>query len=163
MHKALPEVVNGAGKNIIPEAEKESLWKKFLDKFRDPIIIILLVVLVFSVIVSVYEVYWLGKPASSLIEPAGILVAILLATGIGFIFEVRAEKEFEVLNKVKDERPVKVIRKSSNGRQTQFYEIRKCDVCVGDIVQLESGDEVPADAIVLEAASLKVDESHIHR
>lgn len=154
-----PEVVNGAGKNIIPEAEKESLWKKFLDKFRDPIIIILLVVLVFSVIVSVYEVYWLGKPASSLIEPAGILVAILLATGIGFIFEVRAEKEFEVLNKVKDERPVKVIRKSSNGRQTQFYEIRKCDVCVGDIVQLESGDEVPADAIVLEAASLKVDES----
>ena len=154
-----PEVVSGAGKNIIPEAEKESLWKKFLDKFRDPIIIILLIVLAFSVAVSVYEIYWLGKPISSLIEPAGILVAILLATGIGFIFEVRAEKEFEVLNKVKDERPVKVIRKTGRGNNTQFYEIHRCDVCVGDIIQLESGDEVPADAIVLEAASLRVDES----
>jgi len=154
-----PEVVQGAGKNIIPEAEKESLWKKFLDKFKDPIIIILLVVLAFSVIVSIYEIYWLGKPVASLIEPAGILVAILLATGIGFIFEVRAEKEFEVLNKVKDERPVKVIRKSGKKGQAQFYEIRRCDVCIGDIVQLESGDEVPADATILEAVSLRVDES----
>ena len=154
-----PQVKEGAGKNIIPESEKEPLWKKFLEKFKDPIIVILLVVLVFSIAVSVYEILSLGKPMSSLIEPAGILVAILLATGIAFIFEVRAEKEFQILNKAKDERPVKVIRKTGKGNRTQIYEIKRCDVVVGDIVQLESGDEVPADSIVIDAASLRVDES----
>ena len=154
-----PQVKEGAGKNIIPESEKEPLWKKFLEKFKDPIIVILLVVLVFSIAVSVYEILSLGKPMSSLIEPAGILMAILLATGIAFIFEVRAEKEFQILNKAKDERPVKVIRKTGKGNRTQIYEIKRCDVVVGDIVQLESGDEVPADSIVIDAASLRVDES----
>lgn len=153
------QVLEGAGKNIIPEVEKEPLWKKFLEKFKDPIIVILLVVLAFSIVVSIYEILSLGKPLSSLIEPAGILVAILLATGIAFIFEVRAEKEFQILNKAKDERPVKVIRKTGKGNRAQIYEIKKCDVVVGDIVQLESGDEVPADSIVIDAASLRVDES----
>jgi Ca2+-transporting ATPase len=153
------QVLEGAGKNIIPEAEKQSLWLKFFEKFKDPIIVILLVVLAFSVMVSLYEIFRLGKPLTTLIEPAGIFIAIILATGIGFIFEVRAEKEFDVLNKVKDDRPVKVIRKTGKGNRTQFYEIRRCDVCVGDIVQLESGDEVPADAVILDAASTKVDES----
>ena len=154
-----PKVIEGAGKNIIPESEKEPLWKKFLEKFKDPIIVILLVVLVFSIAVSVYEILSLGKPFSALIEPAGILVAILLATGIAFIFEVRAEKEFQILNKAKDERPVKVIRKTGKGNRTQIYEIKRSDVVVGDIVQLESGDEVPADSIVIDASSLRVDES----
>lgn len=154
------QVLDGAGKNIIPEPEKEPLWKKFLEKFKDPIIIILLVVLAFSVIVSLYEILYLGKPLSSLIEPAGILIAILLATGIGFIFEVRADKEFEILNKVKDERPVKVMRKSGRDGRCQIYQIKRCDVVSGDIIQLESGDEVPADCLVLESTSLRVDESN---
>ena len=154
-----PQILEGVGKNIIPEPAQDPLWKKFLEKFKDPIIVILLIVLAFSVAVSLYEVSSLGKPASTLIEPAGILVAILLATGIAFIFEVRAEKEFKILNKAKDERPVKVIRKTGKGNRAQIYEIKRCDVVVGDIVQLESGDEVPADAVVIEAASLRVDES----
>lgn len=158
MHNS-PEVRKGAGRNVIPQAKKEPLWKKYLEKFKDPIIIILLTVLLFSISVTLYEIFRMGKPASSLFESAGILLAILLATGIAFIFEVRAEKEFEILNKVKDERPVKVLRKSGGDGHIQYYEIPKCDVCQGDIIQLESGDEVPADAIVLEAVTLRVDES----
>ena len=153
-----PETIEYIGKNIIPEAEKEPLWKKFLEKFKDPIIIILLVVLAFSIFVSLYEILWMGKALTTLIEPAGIFIAILLATGIAFILEVKAEKEFDVLNKVKDERPVKVIRKKNN--RIQVYEIRRCDVALGDIVKLESGDEVPADAVLLDASTLRVDESN---
>lgn len=98
------------GRNVIPEAEKEPLWKAYLEKFKDPIIIILLVALGLSLGVSGYEMAYSGRDASCLIEPLGVLVAIFLATGIGFIFEVKAEKEFKILNKAKDERPVKVLR-----------------------------------------------------
>ena len=155
------EVVQGKGRNIIPEVEKEPLWKAYLEKFKDPIIIILLVALGLSLGVSVYEMAYSGRDASCLIEPLGVLVAILLATGIGFIFEVKAEKEFKILNKAKDERPVKVLRLKRAGDKTpQTYEVPKSDVCVGDVVVLENGDEVPADGLLLSDRNLTIDESN---
>ena len=155
------EVVQGKGRNIIPEVEKEPLWKAYLEKFKDPIIIILLVALGLSLGVSVYEMAYSGRDASCLIEPLGVLVAILLATGIGFIFEVKAEKEFKILNKAKDERPVKVLRlKRAGDKIPQTYEVPKSDVCVGDVVVLENGDEVPADGLLLSDRNLTIDESN---
>lgn len=154
------EVASGIGKNVIPPPEKESLWKQYLEKFKDPIIIVLLVVFFFSVVVAVYEILCLGKGWSILLEPSGVLTALLLATGVGFIFEVKAAKEFEILNKVKDARPVKVIRKITEGARAQLMMIKKHDVVVGDIVKLESGDEIPADGVLLESNSLRVDESN---
>ena len=90
-------VVEGKEGNIIPPPEKEPLWKGFLEKFKDPLIIVLLVVFFFSIVVSTYEVFYQGASYSSYIEPCGVLVALLLATGVGFCFEVKAAKEFEVL------------------------------------------------------------------
>jgi len=160
-----PEVLNGKSCNIIPEPESEPLWKAYLAKFRDPIIIILLVALGLSLCISLYEMLVMGRSASCLIEPLGVLIAILLATGIAFIFEHNAEKEFKILNKAKDERKVKVLRwrsthEAAEGAWPQVYEIPRGDVCLGDIVKLESGDEIPADGILLEAISLRVDESN---
>jgi Ca2+-transporting ATPase len=160
-----PEVINGKSCNIIPEPESEPLWKAYIAKFRDPIIIILLVALGLSLCISIYEMLVMGRSASCLIEPLGVLIAILLATGIAFIFEYNAEKEFKILNKAKDERKVKVLRwrsthEAEEGAWPQVYEIPRGDVCLGDIVKLESGDEIPADGIVLEALSLRIDESN---
>lgn len=154
------EVEGGIGKNIIPPPEKEPLWKQYLEKFKDPIIIVLLVVFFFSVVVAVYEVFYLNKGWSIMLEPSGVLTALLLATGVGFIFEVKAGKEFDILNKVKDARPVKVIRKMTQAGRPKLMMIKKHDVVVGDIVKLESGDEIPADGILLESTSLRVDESN---
>ena len=158
-------VRSNAGRNIIPEVEKEPLWKAFLCKFQDPIIVILLVVWVLSVAISLYEIFGLGRSASCLIEPAGILIAIILATTIAFILEVNAEKEFKILNKAKDERLVRVLRwknemDARSGRRPTIFQIKKCDVCKGDVVRMESGDEFPADGILLQAQSLTVDESN---
>ena len=153
------EVLNGMGKNIIPPPEKEPLWKGFLEKFKDPLIIVLGVVFCFSVGVSIYEMVSVGKGWQVLLEPIGIFVAMMLATGVGFIFEVKADEEFDVLNKVKDSRKVKVLRRKSEGKEPVVKEIKKSDVCVGDIVLLESGDEIPADGKVLESLTLKIDES----
>ena len=122
------EVKNGIGKNIIPPPEKEPLWKQYLEKFKDPIIIVLLVVFFFSVVVAMYEVFYMGKGWSIMLEPSGVLTALLLATGVGFIFEVKAGKEFEILNKVKDARPVKVIRKTTRYGRSQLMMIKKHDV-----------------------------------
>ena len=150
-------VREGKGGNIIPPPEREPLWKGFLDKFRDPLIIILLVVFCFSMLVSIYE-YNQGGGVKVLIEPVGVLIALLLATGVGFIFEVRAAREFDVLNKVKDHRRVKVSR-VVDGRICRM-EIPKQDVCVGDVVWLDGGDEVPADGVLLDSNALRVDESN---
>ena len=156
-------VRQGKGLNIIPPPEKEPLWKGYLRKFKDPLIIVLLVVFFFSVGVSLYEILQLGKPLYNLIEPLGVLIALLLATGIGFIFEVKAEREFSILNQKRDERPVKVLRWAPGADMSkdrpQMVLVPKCDVSVGEIVRLESGDEIPADGRVLEARSLHVDES----
>lgn len=106
------EVIEGKGKNIIPPPEREPLWRAYLAKFKDPIIIVLIIVFLFSVGVSLYEIFVVGKGLSLLLEPCGVLLALLLATGVGFIFEVKAGREFDILNRVKDSRPVKVDRKS---------------------------------------------------
>ena len=153
-------VKSGVGKNIIPPPEKESLWKLYLEKFKDPIIIVLLIVFFFSVLVAVYEIIYMGKGWEILIEPSGVLTALLLATGVGFIFELKADKEFEILNKVKDSRPVKVFRRKTSHSAARLLNIKKHDVVVGDIVKLESGDEIPADGYLIEATSLRVDESN---
>ena len=141
------------GENCLTPPEKESLWKQFLEKFTEPIIVILLVALALSIGVSCYE-YFSGYAGLNIfLEPAGILVAVLLATVVGFFFEVSANKKFEVLNKVNDDVLVRVIR---NGNVCQIF---KREVVVGDIVILETGEEVPADGELLEAVSLQINES----
>lgn len=141
------------GVNILTPPEKESLWSKFLEKFEDPLIRILLVAGILSIGIACYEFFGLGHGWTIFFEPIGIFVAVLLATGLSFYFELIADKEFSILNQVNDDEPVKVIR---NGNA---IEIPKKDVVVGDIVILSTGDEVPADAELLEAVTLHVDES----
>ncbi len=143
------------GVNILTPAKKVPLWKKFLEKFKDPMIIVLLIAGALSIAISFYEYFSGAKGFSVFFEPVGIFVAIFLATGLAFIFELRADRQFEVLNKVNDDEIVKVIR---NGKTT---EIAKKDVVVGDIVKIANGDEVPADAELLESSSLKIDESSL--
>ena len=154
------QVERGKGCNIIPPPERESLWRAYLEKFKDPIIIVLLVVFLFSVIVALYEIFVVGKGLDLLLEPSGVLMALLLATGVGFIFEVKAGREFDILNKVKDSRPVKVFRRNSASERATLLNISKQDVVVGDIVRLESGDEIPADGYLVDAVQLRVDESN---
>lgn len=156
------KVEKGKGKNLIPPPEKESLWKAYMEKFKDPLIIVLLVVFCFSVVVALYEVFYQHQGYSLLIEPLGILIALLLATGIGFIFEVKADREFEVLNQVKNRRPIKVFRKFPDKikDRIKICEVEKHDVCVGDYVFLENGDEIPADGILHETNDFMVDESN---
>ena len=152
-------VIKGAGKNIIPPPEKDPWWKLYLEKFKDPIIIVLLVVFLFSIIVAVYESIYMDKGMSVFIEPSGIMAALLLATGVGFVFEMKADKEFEILNKVKDSRPVKVFRKKDRNSSPHLMELRRQDIVAEDIVKLEGGDEIPADGYLIESTSLMVDES----
>lgn len=153
-----PKVKSGAGKNRIPPPKEKPLWKAYLEKFEDPLIIILCVILVLSCGVTAYEIVQSGD-LKLLFEPAGILMAILLSTGIGFWFEVKAGNEFKILNTVKDDRQVKVIRKIVSGSRAEMMSIKKCDVVPGDIVKLDSGDEVPADGYILDCDNLVVDES----
>jgi len=141
------------GENILTPPEKEPLWKAFLEKFTDPIIVILLIALALSIGVSCYEFFSGHGTASVFFEPAGILIAVLLATVVGFLFELNANKKFEILNKVNDDTLVKVIR---NGNICQ---VPKKEVVVNDIVILETGEEVPADGELLEAVSLQINES----
>ena len=159
LSESCEEVLRGRGKNIIPPPEREPLWRAYLAKFKDPIIIVLLVVFFFSVLVALYEIFIVGKSLDLLLEPVGVLSALLLATGVGFIFEVKAGREFDILNRVKDSRPVKVYRRDAQGN-VSLQNISKQDVVVGDIVRLEAGDEIPADGFLVDAMSLRVDESN---
>lgn len=143
------------GANVLTPPEKEPLWKQFLEKFGDPLIIILLIAGVLSIGISCYEFWGLHEGAETFFEPVGIFVAILLATGIAFVFELKADKQFSVLNQVNDDEMVEVIR---NGNTTS---IKKKDVVVGDIVVLNTGEEIPADGELLEAITLNVDESSL--
>ena len=141
------------GSNVLTPAAKESLWNQFLDKFHEPLIVILLFAGVLSIGISFYEFYGLHQSAEVFFEPAGIFVAILLATGLSFYFEQQADKEFNLLNQVNDDEAVEVIR---NANTTT---VPRKDIVVGDIVVLNTGEEIPADATLLEATSLHVDES----
>lgn len=140
------------GANVLTPKERRAAWKLFLDKFREPLIIILLVAGVASIGISIYE-YHLDGEFKVFFEPIGIFAAIFLATGLGFIFERKADKEFNLLNKVSDDEAVQVWR---NG---VIAEVPKKDIVVGDIVVLNTGGEIPADGELLEAVSLNVDES----
>lgn len=135
------------GVNLLTPPKRPSLWKLYLEKFEDPVVRVLLVAAFFSLIISVVE--------NEYAETVGIIAAILLATGIGFFFEYDANKKFDLLNAVNEETLVKVIR---NGH---IQEIPRKDVVVGDIVVLETGEEIPADGELLEAISLQVNESNL--
>lgn len=141
------------GINILTPPKKESLLMRFLEKFGDPLIIILMIAGALSIGISCYEFWGLGQSASVFFEPVGIFIAILLATGLAFIFELKADKEFTLLNQVNDDEPVQVIR---NGNAMQ---IARKEVVVGDIVILNTGEEIPADGELLETVSLNIDES----
>lgn len=143
------------GANVLTPPEKEPLWKQFLEKFGDPLIIILMIAGALSIGISCYEFFGLGQDAAVFFEPVGIFVAILLATGLAFYFELQADKEFTILNQVNDDEPVEVIR---NGNTTQ---VPRKDIVVGDIVVINTGEEVPADCELLEATSLHMDESSL--
>ena len=142
------------GENVLTPPEKTSLWKQFLEKFEDPIIRILLVAWVLSMVIA--GVHCWGPEAagfSAFLEPLGIFFAIMLASCVGFFFEVKANRAFDVLNTVNDDILVTVIR---GGKIT---EVPRRDIVVGDIVLLGTGDEVPADGHLLEAVSLQINES----
>lgn len=141
------------GVNILTPPEKDPWWKEFLDKFSDPLIIILLVAGVLSIGISFYEFFGLGQDWKVFFEPIGIFVAIGLATTLAFIFEQRANKAFQILNQVNDDELVEVMR---NGTTTS---IPRKDVVVGDIVIINTGDEIPADGELLDAVTLSIDES----
>ncbi len=133
------------GTNILTPPKRESLWKLFFDKFEDPIIRILLIAAFLSLGISFVH--------QEFAETIGIFCAILLATGVAFWFELDANKKFDVLNQVNDDTLVKVIR------NTNVCEVIKKEIVVGDIVLLESGEEVPADGELQVAVSLQMDES----
>lgn len=135
------------GVNLLTPPKRPSLWKLYLEKFEDPVVRVLLVAAVFSLMISIIE--------NEYAETIGIIAAILLATGIGFYFEYDASKKFDLLNAVNEETPVKVIR---NGR---IQEIPRKDVVVGDVIVLETGEEIPADGELLESISLEVNESNL--
>ena len=141
------------GRNVFSEPARTPLWRQFLEKFSDPLIMILLVAGVLSIAISCYEYFSLHEETAVFFEPVGIFIAIFLATGMAFLFEVKADREFAILNQVNDEEPVMVIR---DGHKRQ---IPKCDVVVGDIVLLATGDEIAADGQLLESVALQVDES----
>ena len=129
------------------------MWKRFLEKFADPLIVILLVAGLMSVGISFYEFFGLGAELSVFFEPVGIFMAVFLATTLAFIFEYKADREFSLLSQADDEQPVKVVR---NGHVCQ---VAKRDVVVGDTVMVQTGDEIPADGTLLDATTLSVDES----
>lgn len=135
------------GVNLLTPPKRPSLWKLYLEKFEDPVVRVLLVAAFFSLVISIIE--------NEYAETIGIIAAILLATGIGFFFEYDANKKFDLLNAVNEETLVKVIR---NGH---VQEIPRKEVVVGDIVILETGEEVPADGELLEAISLQINESNL--
>ncbi len=133
------------GENIITPPKQESLWKLFIEKFEDPIIRILLIAAALSLVISISH--------NEYAETIGIVAAIMLATGVGFYFEYDAQRKFDMLNAIGDETPVRVMR---DGKVT---EVAKREIVVGDIIILETGDEIPADAKLLESMSLNVNES----
>ncbi|MCR4853640.1 MAG: calcium-translocating P-type ATPase, PMCA-type [Prevotella sp.] len=161
------------GANVLTPAARESLWKRFFEKLTGPLghhipgwqdgdhlIFILEIAALLSVSISCAEYFgWFGLEGTAGIEvffePLGILMAIILATVVSFVFELKADREFSLLNQVDDEEAIQVIRE---GKPRQ---VPKRDIVVGDVVVLTTGMEVPADATLLDATSLMVDESSL--
>lgn len=141
------------GENVLTPPAQTPVWKRFVVKFRDPLIVILLVAGLLSIGISFYEYFGLHEGTQVFFEPVGIFIAILLATGLAFFFEEKANRAFSILNQVNDDEAVEVIR---NGNTTK---VAKREIVVGDLVLLDAGGDVPADGELLEAVSLNVDES----
>ena len=135
------------GNNQLTPPARTPMWKLYLEKFKDPIIRILLLAAIFSLIISFIE--------NEFAESIGIIMAIFLATGIGFYFEYDAGKKFDLLNATNEETMVRVIRNGS------VHEVPRKDIVTGDIVMLENGEEIPADGELLEATSMQVNESSL--
>lgn len=135
------------GENVLTPPPRDPWWRLFLEKFNDPIIRILSIAATIAIVVGVFNGHYL--------EGVGIVLAIFLATFMSFINEFRAGKEFDILNQVNDDMPVKVIR---DGNVTS---IPKREIVVGDIVILDRGDEIPSDGILLDSVSLSVNESSL--
>ena len=133
------------GTNIIAPPERDPWWKLFLEKFDDPVIRILLIAAVIALAA--------GAVHGDVIEGLGIIAAVLLATGLAFFNEYKANKEFDILNQVNDDVPIKVIRDGV------YVSVPRKDIVKGDVVLVEAGEEVPADGILIEAVSLLVNES----
>ena len=133
------------GENILTPQRDDSAWRLLAEKFRDPIIVVLLIAAALSLAMAFRE--------DNFTETIGILCAIVLATGVGFLFEWDAMRRFRRLNRVNDDQPVKVRRGGA------MREIPRHEVVVGDLVSLEAGETVPADGELVEAVSLQVDES----
>lgn len=133
------------GKNVLTPPQRTSLWKLYLDKYRDPIIQILLVAAFVSLILAFIE--------KNFMETIGIFVAVFLATTVGFYFERDAAKKFNLLTALSEEQPVKVRRNA------KVMEIPRHDVVVGDVVLVEVGDEVPADGELIVCNDLQINES----
>ena len=135
------------GSNMLTPPKRASLWALYIDKYRDPIIQILLVAAAVSLIFSFID--------GEFLETLGIFLAIILATTIGFYFERDAAKKFDVLTTLGEEQPVKVRR---NGQTTT---VARKDVVLGDLMVIEVGDEIPADGILLQSSDLQIDESSL--
>ncbi len=135
------------GDNVLTPPKKTSLWKLYLDKYRDPIIQILLVAALVSLVLAFVE--------HDFVETLGIFIAIFIATTVGFYFECDAARKFRVLTAINEDQPVKVRRAG------KVMEVPRRDVVVGDIILVETGDEVPADAVLVEAVNLQIDESSL--
>ena len=133
------------GENMLTPPKRDSIWKLFFEKFNDPIIRILLIAAFLSLGISFVH--------QEFAETIGIFCAIFLSIGVAFWFEMDANKKFDVLNQVNDDTLIKVIRNNN------IQEIPKKEIVVGDIIVLETGEEIPADAELLEAVSLQVNES----
>ncbi len=131
------------GANILAPPARKPWWKHFLEKFDDPVIRILLIAAAIAAVTG------------ELIEGIGIIIAVLLATGLAFLNEFKAEKEFDILNKVNDDIPSKTFRDG------ELQLVPRKDIVVGDVVFVEPGEEFPADGRVLEAVNLQVDQSRL--
>jgi Ca2+-transporting ATPase len=135
------------GENVLTPPKRQSMWHLYLEKYRDPMIRILLLAAVVSLVLAFVK--------QDFIETVGIIFAILLATTVGFIFERDAARKFDVLTQLGEEQPVKVLREGKT------VEIPRREVVVGDVVIVETGDEVPADGKLFESTDLQVDESSL--
>ena len=135
------------GENVLTPPKRPSMWRLYLEKYEDPMVRILLVAAVVSLVLSFIK--------QDFIETIGIIAAVILATTVGFYFERDAARKFDVLTRIGEEQPVRVWREG------RIIEIPRREVVVGDIVVVETGDEVPADGRLLEAIDLQVDESSL--
>lgn len=148
------------GENVLTPPKRQSMWRLYVEKYQDPMIRILLVAALVSLALAFVK--------QDFVETLGIIIAIILATTVGFYFERDAARKFDVLTQLGEEQPVKVLRSISpnpsperEGNSWQVMEIPRREVVVGDVVIVETGDEVPADGRLFECTDLQVDESSL--